>query len=443
MPSTVPNRPMNGALLPSVPRNSSPPSKRLRRSARRLDQDLLDGVGAVAVPAQRLADDLGLDRGARGQELPRRRADRRAPSALRTPSVIAARSSRRRRKNHQRSMITPIESTDRPKQHVENRARDQRRDQDQLLHHHVGVHGFLPSCDFLAFGTPCSAHRQRVKSSASRPAPMPWLPRVSASVACHVAGFTTSPSGCGHRRHFHCADAWPHIEDASTRTMYCARRAAGRADDVLLAAAVDDAVRVGVEVEAGPRPPRPDRSCRTEAGSAAGRGVPSPRPRPTDRVDAGGKRDVGIDRHDRVQIEVGVRVPLERDDHARPAGSGRATVSVYTSATDRRSRLHRRRGRSASPSPGGVSGESDMRVENVYSSASGDSHDRAAAPERSSTRCRSPGRRARWSPSRRRRRAGCSARPDRRWRCPWSTIAIGSGRIAVSGAARPRRTGHW
>ena len=88
--------------------------ERLAPQPGRLGQDLLDRLRALVVPVERLADDRRLDRLAAGQHL----AGRGHVSLGRTPccrrSDRASRLSRRRRKYHQRSMITPIDSTDSP-----------------------------------------------------------------------------------------------------------------------------------------------------------------------------------------------------------------------------------------------------------------------------------------------------------------------------------------
>src|SRR5262249_33558689 len=80
------------------------------------------------------------------------------------------------------------------------------------------IAALLHRCGYFFCVTPLAAHNG--KSKARRPAPTPCAPRVSASVACHVAGFLTGEPSPYVTVTFHCADACPHIENASTRMVY-------------------------------------------------------------------------------------------------------------------------------------------------------------------------------------------------------------------------------
>src|SRR6185369_3946203 len=120
MPSTVPNRPMNGALLPSVPRNKSPPSKLFRRAR-------------VALARICSTDSTPSLRHLRASPMISASTDRLRPSSAAAaasspeePPALDDHSDRQHRQRHQ---------------HVENDLTGRLGNEHQLLHQH----GRLPS----------------------------------------------------------------------------------------------------------------------------------------------------------------------------------------------------------------------------------------------------------------------------------------------------------
>jgi hypothetical protein len=129
-----------GGVVPQRAEEQQPRLELLAPQPHRLGHDLLDRLGPIRVPVDGLGDDLRLDRLAPAEGLLHRRQ-------------VAAASPLRNRVG-ERSDVVPAspeeppaleDDADRehrqPDQHVEHHARDERRDQHQLLHHHIRVHG--------------------------------------------------------------------------------------------------------------------------------------------------------------------------------------------------------------------------------------------------------------------------------------------------------------